>query len=142
MAKSKNAPLPVQETMEQKLARLEAENAALRGAAMAGRVQLAPGVYEGATLPAHHALNPDYDKAKRLRVLPNGSEIVWTVGKSTGWLSMVADFRPRKGVGISPGLGGYMNRHLAYAQFFKGADYNADLAWGKANGAADAPAAK
>jgi len=142
MAKSKSAPVAVVETPEQKLARLEAENASLRAAAAAGRVVLAPGVYEGATLPAYLQMDPKYPfMARRLRVLETGENLVWTISLN-GWLQPVYDFVPRKGQSPSPGYGGYMNRHMAYAKYHKGADYNADLAWGKANGAKDAPAAK
>jgi hypothetical protein len=142
MAKSKSAPVQATETPEQELARYKAENAALRAAAASGRVVLAPGVYEGNTLPAYLQMDAKYPfKARRLRVLETGEQLVWTVSMN-GWMQSVYDFVPRKGQSPSPGNGGYMNRHMAYAKYHKGADYNADLSWGKANGANDAPAAK
>jgi len=143
MAKSsKSAPVQPTETADEKVKRLEAENAALRAAASAGRVVLAPGVYEGSTLPAYLQMDAKYPfKARRLRVLETGEQLVWTVSMN-GWLQSVYDFVPRKGQSPSPGNGGYLNRHMAYAKYHKGADYNSDLSWGKANGANDAPAAK
>ena len=141
-ARSKTATVQPTETADEKVKRLEAENASLRAAAATGRVILSPGVYEGDTLPAHLKMDPKYPYlARRLRVLETGENLVWTISLN-GWLQPVYDFVPRKGVSPSPGYGGYMNRHMAYAKYHKGADYNADLAWGKANGAKDAPAGK
>lgn len=79
------------------------------------------------------------DMAKAVRTLPNGSEIIFKISPN-GWLSILPDFiPPQRGKSPRPGFGGYLNRHRAYAEYFRSKEYLADLAWCSRMGAKDAP---
>jgi hypothetical protein len=81
------------------------------------------------------------DLAKAQRVLDTGSIIEYKIS-ANGWTSMTCDLViPKKGGRMSPGIGGYLNRHRGYAAYFRSKDYLADLAWCAAHGAKDAPTA-
>lgn len=96
----------------------------------------APGVYD--LPPTPDRKGNVYDKAIRLRVLPNGSRIQWKISLG-GWLSMTADLVVRKGHRPPAGVGGYANRWKAYGNYFRSKDYMADMAWAQANGVKDSP---
>lgn len=81
------------------------------------------------------------DLAKGVRVLKNGSSIIFKVSPN-GWLSILPDFiPPQRGKSVRAGFGGYMNRHRGYAEYFRSKEYLSDLQWAAANGAKDAPSA-
>jgi len=79
------------------------------------------------------------DLARVQRVTDVGSIMEWKIS-ANGWVNLTCDLViPKKGGRMSPGIGGYLNRHRGYAAYFRSKDYLADMAWCAANGGKDAP---